>query len=114
MSNLDDLKRAMSALPAKESAADVSLKKKVAALRSQIHELHFDKKWTWSEIAAWLTEQGERITESTLKLYYYKSAPRASKPRKADKPAPTAAAPAADAAGAAAVGSTSRVNPVLE
>jgi len=128
MPTIDELRSSMSSLPQRNDAADKSAREKVAALRAQIKELHFSKCWTWPDIAEWLTNNGCKISESTLKLYYYKSAPRKSKERSAiqnstSTPVPTPAQALADKTVESVVsspkkfGATStagKVNPVLD
>ena len=84
MPTLDEIMKEMYALPARENANDQSTKQKIAKLREAIKQLHFDKNWKWAEIALWLSERGIKITEGTLRLYYYSSGHR--KPKVKAKP----------------------------
>ena len=111
----------MANLPAREHANDQSVKSKIAKLSKEIKQLHFDKSWKWDEIALWLSERDIKITEGTLKLYYYTSGRRKSKP-KAESTAGLASETAADTttpplsvpATSQRPAPTGRVNPVLD
>lgn len=81
MTAIDDIKKAMALLPERDNASDRTVKFKILKLREAIRQLHFDKNWKWHEIALWLTERDIRITEGTLRLYYYSSGRRKSKVR---------------------------------
>ena len=79
MPTLDEIRKEMAALPAREKANDQSAKQKIVKLREAIKHLHFDKDWKWDEIALWLSERDIKITEGTLRLYYYSSGHRKHK-----------------------------------